>query len=116
MGKKCKCPPEGAPEWVVTYGDMMSLLLTFFIMLVSLSELKKDGGTLRAMLDSINEAFGPTEGSIGVPGTSTQTNSAFNKMNSRGMRSEGAQRKQAGNRRAMVAHTNQSSGLITARS
>ena len=30
----------GVPEWVVTYGDMMSLLLTFFIMLVSLSELK----------------------------------------------------------------------------
>jgi chemotaxis protein MotB len=25
------------PEWVVTFGDMMSLLLTFFIMLVSLS-------------------------------------------------------------------------------
>lgn len=39
MGKKCKCPPEGAPEWVVTYGDMMSLLLTFFILLVSLSAL-----------------------------------------------------------------------------
>ncbi|MBL4886213.1 MAG: flagellar motor protein MotB, partial [Planctomycetaceae bacterium] len=30
--------PPGVPEWVVTYGDMMSLLLTFFIMLVSLSE------------------------------------------------------------------------------
>ena len=30
----------GVPEWVVTYGDMMSLLLTFFIMLVSMSELK----------------------------------------------------------------------------
>ncbi|MGI9443328.1 MAG: flagellar motor protein MotB [Rubripirellula sp.] len=27
----------GIPEWVVTFGDMMSLLLTFFIMLVSLS-------------------------------------------------------------------------------
>lgn len=31
--------PPGVPEWVVTYGDMMSLLLTFFIMLVSLSEI-----------------------------------------------------------------------------
>ncbi|MFP6677633.1 MAG: flagellar motor protein MotB [Pirellulaceae bacterium] len=30
------------PEWVVTFGDMMSLLLTFFIMLVSLSELKEE--------------------------------------------------------------------------
>ena len=32
----------GVPEWVVTYGDMMSLLLTFFIMLVSMSELKEE--------------------------------------------------------------------------
>ena len=31
----------GVPEWVVTYGDMMSLLLTFFIMLVSMSQLKE---------------------------------------------------------------------------
>ena len=32
----------GIPEWVVTFGDMMSLLLTFFIMLVSLSEMKEE--------------------------------------------------------------------------
>ena len=32
----------GAPEWMVTYGDMMSLLLVFFVALVSMSEIKKD--------------------------------------------------------------------------
>lgn len=32
----------GIPEWVVTFGDMMSLLLTFFIMLVSMSEIKEE--------------------------------------------------------------------------
>jgi chemotaxis protein MotB len=30
------------PEWVVTFGDMMSLLLTFFILLVSISEIKEE--------------------------------------------------------------------------
>lgn len=35
-------PEPGIPEWVVTFGDMMSLLLTFFIMLVSMSEMKQD--------------------------------------------------------------------------
>ena len=44
--------PPGVPEWVVTYGDMMSLLLTFFIMLVSMSELK-DEGKNRAALNSM---------------------------------------------------------------
>ena len=32
----------GIPEWVVTFGDMMSLLLTFFIMLLSMSEMKQE--------------------------------------------------------------------------
>ncbi len=79
----------GAPEWVVTYGDMMSLLLTFFIMLVSLSELKSEGGKLRAALDSMREAFGRTEGIAGIPGTSLQETSVLNKRYSLGQRSEG---------------------------
>ncbi len=32
---------EGAPEWMVTFGDLMSLLLTFFILLFSISEVKQ---------------------------------------------------------------------------
>ena len=35
-------PPIAIPEWVVTFGNLMSLLLTFFIMLVSLSEMKSE--------------------------------------------------------------------------
>ena len=30
----------GAPEWIVTFGDMMSLLLTFFILLLSFANLE----------------------------------------------------------------------------
>ena len=47
----------GIPEWVVTFGDMMSLLLTFFIMLVSLSEIKEEE-KYQAMTDSIQQSFG----------------------------------------------------------
>ena len=82
-------PPPGVPEWVVTYGDMMSLLLTFFIMLVSLSELKNDEGSVRAMMDSIRESFGPSLGLSGVPGLSLQLNSAFPFIRSESARSEG---------------------------
>lgn len=79
----------GVPEWVVTYGDMMSLLLTFFIMLVSLSEMKTEDGRLRAALDAIREAFGATDGTAGVPGSSLQQTSVLNKRYSQGNRSEG---------------------------
>jgi chemotaxis protein MotB len=47
----------GVPEWVVTFGDMMSLLLTFFIMLVSMSEVKEQK-RYQAMVDSIRQQFG----------------------------------------------------------
>ncbi len=47
----------GIPEWVVTFGDMMSLLLTFFIMLVSLSEIKQDD-QYQALIESIRQQFG----------------------------------------------------------
>ncbi len=47
------------PEWVVTFGDMMSLLLTFFIMLVSLSEMKQEE-KFQAMVESIKRQLGHT--------------------------------------------------------
>lgn len=80
--------PPGVPEWVVTYGDMMSLLLTFFIMLVSMSELKEEG-QVRMMLDSIREAFGATESLLGAPGKSTATSSMFSQLASQSRVSEG---------------------------
>ena len=49
-------PEPGIPEWVVTFGDMMSLLLTFFIMLVSMSEIKEEE-RFQAMLESMRRAI-----------------------------------------------------------
>ena len=33
-----KCP-EGIPAWVMTFADLMSLLLAFFVLLFSFSEM-----------------------------------------------------------------------------
>lgn len=64
--KKCKCPPPGAPAWLQTFGDMMSLLLTFFILLVSLSEIKKED-EWRAIVDEVQKAFGMHGGGGKIP-------------------------------------------------
>lgn len=47
----------GIPEWVVTFGDMMSLLLTFFIMLVSMSEIKQEQ-KYQEVVESLTRRFG----------------------------------------------------------
>ncbi|MDK1022004.1 MAG: OmpA family protein [Candidatus Hydrogenedentes bacterium] len=48
---------QGAPLWVVTYGDLMSLLLTFFILLLSFATMDKPREVQEAMI-SIKGAFG----------------------------------------------------------
>lgn len=57
MPKQRKQDSPTVPEWVVTYGDLMSLLLCFFILLAAFSELKKPEEYQR-VLDAIREAFG----------------------------------------------------------
>lgn len=64
MAKKRKAAAPGVPEWVVTFGDMMSLLLCFFILLQMFSELKKDHEYQR-VITAIKEAFGYS-GGVGV--------------------------------------------------
>ena len=46
--KKCKKSYEGAPDWLLTYGDMTTLLLTFFIMMFTTATI--DGSELRMIL------------------------------------------------------------------
>jgi chemotaxis protein MotB len=50
-------PKPGAPEWAVTFGDMMSLLLTFFIMLVALGAHQGEG-KFQILADSLRQRFG----------------------------------------------------------
>jgi len=52
-----EAPPAAMPEWMLTYGDLMSLLLTFFIMLYSMTELKTDGRVVQAV-EAMQRQFG----------------------------------------------------------
>jgi chemotaxis protein MotB len=58
---------EGAPEWVVTFGDLMSLLLCFFVLLLSFSEM--DRQKYKLMSGSMAKAFGVQRkrSAMGIP-------------------------------------------------
>jgi len=46
--KKERRVEEGSPQWMITYGDMTTLLLTFFILMFTTAEI--DGAELRMIL------------------------------------------------------------------
>ncbi|MBF0195840.1 MAG: flagellar motor protein MotB [Magnetococcales bacterium] len=56
MGKKCPPCKKGAPGWMVTFGDMMALLLTFFVLLLSFAQL--DIVKFEDASGSLQDAFG----------------------------------------------------------
>ncbi|MDH3223857.1 MAG: hypothetical protein OEO23_09080, partial [Gemmatimonadota bacterium] len=53
---------EGAPAWMMTFGDMMSLLLTFFILLFSMSSIEVE--KFKAATESLAEALGQSNAGI----------------------------------------------------
>ena len=55
MARKAPPAEEGAPLWMCTYGDLMSLLLCFFIMLFALSIISDP--TVQALTDSLKQDF-----------------------------------------------------------
>ena len=61
MAKKCKCEcPECMPEWLATFGDLMSLLLCFFVLLLSMSTM--DAKKVKEAIGSLAGALSVLEG------------------------------------------------------
>ncbi len=60
MGKK-KQAGGGAPEWLVTFADLMSLLVCFFVLIISFSI--QDREKLQVVAGSMKDAFGVKENS-----------------------------------------------------
>ncbi len=51
----CKCPPT-MPAWLATFADLMSLLMCFFVLLLSFSEM--DAMKFKRLAGSMAQAFG----------------------------------------------------------
>jgi len=86
--KKCPpCPPQGAPDWMVTYGDLMTLLLCFFVLLFSFSSLESK--KFESLKESLRGAFGFLSGTSTTLGKGAKkkpkkkTDSTFEKAVSR---------------------------------
>lgn len=63
--KKEAAPPPGSPAWMSTYGDMVTLLLCFFVLLFSMSTV--DAAKFDALAASLSQTFSIfTQGSTAI--------------------------------------------------
>lgn len=62
--------PKGAPMWIVTFTDMISLLLTFFIMILTFSSMEEE--KMQQATGSLSGAFGVMSDPGRPPRTETQ--------------------------------------------
>ena len=51
-----KCPPQGAPAWMATFADMATLLMAFFVLILSFAEFNVP--KFKQISGSLKEAFG----------------------------------------------------------
>ena len=67
MAKKEECP-KGTPAWMATYSDMVTLLLTFFVLLLSMSNISP--GKFQQTAAGLRIAFGGSPPSVLMGGKS----------------------------------------------
>ncbi len=56
MADECPKCPQGLAPWMATFADMMSLLMCFFVLLLSFAEI--DAVRFKKMAESMKDAFG----------------------------------------------------------
>ena len=83
MAKRKERPQAGIPEWMVTFGDMMSLLLCFFIMLFALSTITPI--KWEAFVETMNFKMGYA-GTSRIPSQSNRPSAALGSVSERARR------------------------------
>lgn len=77
--RKAQEPAPGSPAWMATFGDLMNLLLCFFVLLFSMSTIDND--KLRAVAESFNNTFSIFEGGATAIGEGILISNGVSQLN-----------------------------------
>jgi hypothetical protein len=58
MSKKCHCE-EGLAEWIMSYADMITILMAFFVVMYSMAGDKNPNAKTEAVMGSLRQWLGP---------------------------------------------------------
>lgn len=75
-----KAESSGAPAWMATFADLMALMMCFFVLLFSFSQI--DESKYRLMVESMAKGFGSQQLQLQTPSTPSATLSSPSSINS----------------------------------
>jgi len=96
--KPCECEP-GAPMWMATFSDLVTLMMAFFVMLVAMANFD-DTQRIEAVVESVQRALGTGGANTKALGTSVEQ--AFTEAV---RRAESLQPTQVAMKQALAKHT-----------
>ena len=77
--RKEETPPPGSPAWMATFGDLMNLLLCFYVLLFSMSTI--DADKLKAIAESFSQTFSIFSGGATAIGDGMLVNNGVSQLN-----------------------------------
>lgn len=77
--RKEEVPAPGAPAWTATFGDLMNLLLCFFVLLFSMSTM--DADKFKAVAESFSQTFSIFSGGATAIGDGTLISNGVSQLN-----------------------------------
>lgn len=77
--RKEETPPPGSPAWMATFGDLMNLLLCFYVLLFSMSTI--DADKLKAIAESFSKTFSVFNGGATAIGDGMLVSNGVSQLN-----------------------------------
>jgi chemotaxis protein MotB len=113
MAAPVEIPEEGLPEWIMSYADMITILMAFFVVMYSMAPTGEVTAKQEEVMKSLREQFGPKWTGMTAlgPGPYVQLNSPLASLETAGSREKGNNKKGVGSKKLRPIENRQPASL-----
>jgi chemotaxis protein MotB len=113
MAAPVEIPEEGLPEWIMSYADMITILMAFFVVMYSMAPTGEATARQEEVMQSLREQFGPKWTGMTAlgPGPYVQLNSPLAKLETAGSREKGNNKEGLGSKKLRPIENRQPASL-----